>query len=153
MFTRKDCLQYRYDDGGRLDAGYKGAAGDCAVRAISIATGLPYQSVYDRINELSKNEPKSKRRQVRSNARTGVHRVTMDAFMSELGWQWVPTMKVGQGCTVRLRADELPSATIIVRLSKHYSAIVNGVVRDNHDPRRRGTRCVYGYWIQLEDTK
>ena len=38
---------YKYNDGGRADAGYKGKAGDCVVRAIAIATGLPYQEVYD----------------------------------------------------------------------------------------------------------
>lgn len=27
-----------------------------------------------------------------------------------------------------------------------YAAVVDGVVRDTHDPSRDGTRCVYGYW-------
>ena len=33
---------YVQTDGGRAAAGYKGNAGDCSVRAISIATGIHY---------------------------------------------------------------------------------------------------------------
>jgi hypothetical protein len=44
-------MRFQYDDGGRAAAGYKGKAGDCTCRAISIATGLPYQHVYDLLNE------------------------------------------------------------------------------------------------------
>ena len=35
------------NDGGRAAVGYKGQAGDCVTRAIAIATGKPYQEVYD----------------------------------------------------------------------------------------------------------
>ena len=55
-------------------------------------------------------------------------------------------MAIGQGCTVHLRADELPAGRLVVRLSRHVCAVVDGTVHDNHDPRRNGTRCVYGYW-------
>jgi hypothetical protein len=34
----------------------------------------------------------------------------------------------------------------VVALSKHYAAVVDGVVHDLYDPSRDGTRCVYGYW-------
>jgi len=29
--------------------------------------------------------------------------------MKSLGWIWTPTIQIGSGCTVHLRADELPS--------------------------------------------
>ena len=32
-------IDYRYDDGGREAAGYRGKTGDCVVRAIAICTG------------------------------------------------------------------------------------------------------------------
>jgi hypothetical protein len=44
-------MNYVYDDGGRAQAGYKGQAGDCTVRAIAIATELPYQEVYDELSQ------------------------------------------------------------------------------------------------------
>jgi len=38
-------MDFIYNDGGRVAAGYKGRAGDCVVRAIAIATQRPYQEV------------------------------------------------------------------------------------------------------------
>jgi hypothetical protein len=62
------------------------------------------------------------------------------------GFEWVPTMKVGSGCQVHLRPDELPTGTLIVKVSKHLTAVVDGVIEDTHDPSRGGNRCVYGYY-------
>ena len=39
-------IDYRYDDGGREAAGYRGKTGDCVVRAIAICTGEDYRAVY-----------------------------------------------------------------------------------------------------------
>jgi hypothetical protein len=63
-----------------------------------------------------------------------------------LGWVWTPTMQIGSGCTVHLRADELPPGRLVVSVSKHLTAVIDGVIHDTHDCSRRGTRCVYGYW-------
>lgn len=137
-----------HDDGGRAAAGYRGETGDCAARAIAIATGLPYQEAYDRINQLAQHERTGKRKRGKSNARTGVYRGTFHKLMAELGWEWTATMHIGSGTTVHLKADELPPGRIIVNLSKHYAAVIDGVVHDISDPSREGTRCVYGYWSQ-----
>jgi hypothetical protein len=80
--------------------------------------------------------------------REGVGRKVYDPYLAGLGWTWVPTMRVGQGCTVHLRADELPAGRLIVRVSRHMCAVVDGVVHDLYDPSRDGTRCVYGYWTR-----
>jgi hypothetical protein len=141
-------MQFQYNDGGRAEAGYKGQAGDCVVRAIAIATGKSYQEVYDAINLAAKDERLTKRQKKRSSSRTGVNRTMTRRYLASLGWQWVPTMRIGQGCTVHLRADELPTGTIITKLSKHVTAVIDGVVQDTYDPSRNGTRCVYGYWIK-----
>jgi hypothetical protein len=69
-----------------------------------------------------------------------------DRYLVDHGWTWTPTMKIGQGCTVHLRAEELPSGRLIVRVSRHMCAVIDGVIHDTHDPSREGTRCVYGYW-------
>ncbi len=139
-------MSFVHNDGGRSAAGFKGVTGDCATRAVAIATGRPYREVYDRINALGKLERTGKRKRSKSNARTGVYRETLDRLLAEMGWVWVPTMKVGQGCTVHLRPDELPPGRIIVRLSRHYCAVIDGVPHDIYDCSRDGTRCVYGYW-------
>ena len=58
-------------------------------------------------------------------------------------------MAIGSGCKVHLRADELPSGRLIVSVSKHLTAVIDGVIHDNHDPSRDGTRCVYGYFSKV----
>ena len=70
--------------------------------------------------------------------------------MKELGFDWVPCMSLGTGCQVHMHKDELPGGVIIVSLSRHYAAVIDGVVHDIYDPSRNGTRCVYGYW-RLKD--
>jgi hypothetical protein len=137
-----------YNDGGRAAAGFKGDTGDCVTRAIAIATQLPYQEIYDLVNEEAQRErPGSKRRKgKRSSARTGVFKDTKRRVLERLGWTWTPTMQIGQGCTVHLRADELPAGRLVVGVSRHSVAVIDGIIHDTHDPSRDGTRCVYGYW-------
>jgi hypothetical protein len=144
---------WTYDDGGRAAAGFKGDAGDCVTRAIAIAAQVPYREVYDRLWEIDRLDCEFRmiagdvRGVVKARGpRNGVRRDVYDALLTELGWAWTPTMKVGQGCTVHARADELPSGRLILRLSKHLAAMIDGVIHDTHDPSRGGTRCVYGYW-------
>ena len=137
------------NDGGRSAAGYRGIAGDCVARAIAIATGIVYGEVYDALNALAENERPRRGRRA-SNARTGVHRRTYERFLRARGWRWTPTMGIGTGCRVHLRADELPGGRLIVAVSRHLVAVIDGVVHDTHDPCRDGTRCVYGYWSAPE---
>lgn len=144
MTTWGSDMLHVYDDGGRAEAGFRGRTNDCVTRAIAIAGGLPYREVYDLINETSLRErPRTGRR---SSARTGVRKGTMRRVFEQLGWPWTPTMQIGSGCQVHLRADELPGGALVVRLSHHTTAVVNGVIHDTFDPSRDGTRCVYGYW-------
>jgi hypothetical protein len=141
-------IRWEYNDGGRAAAGFKGSAGDCAVRAVAITTGLAYKEIYDRINDLAKRERTGKRKRTVSNARTGVHRVTMHRLLDEMGAAWVPTMGIGTGCTVHVAQNELPSSgRLILNLSRHFAAVIDGVLHDTHDCSRAGTRCVYGYWM------
>jgi len=137
---------FQSDDGGRSAAGYRGKAGDCVVRAIAIATGKPYQQIYDLVNSAAMYERTGKRKRGKSNARTGVYKTSIKRVMKSLGWVWTPTMQIGSGCTVHLRADELPAGRLVVSVSKHLTAVIDGVIHDTHDCSRRGTRCVYGYW-------
>jgi hypothetical protein len=141
-------IGFQYNDGGRQAAGYKGDTGDCVTRAIAIATGVPYQTVYDAINGLSKSERTGKRKKRKSNSRTGVYKNTSRKYLESLGWRWVPTMTIGSGCKVHLKANELPKGTIIVKVTRHMVCVKDGVVLDTHDPSRDGNRCVYGYYIK-----
>lgn len=137
------------DDGRRKAAGFKGRADDCVCRAIAIASERPYNEVYRRLSNgtagqrKSKNVPKQKR-----SAAHGIYvqRKWFKDYMAELGAVWVPCMTIGSGCKVHLRADELPAGRLVLSLSKHMAAFVEGVLHDTWDCSRGGTRCVYGYW-------
>lgn len=139
-------MKFQYNDGGREEAGFKGKTGDCVCRAIAIATERPYKEVYDLINEFSKSERTGKRKKGKSSARTGVYKRTIRKIMEHYGWEWTPTMLIGQGCKVHLREDELPSGRLVVEVSRHCTAVIDGVINDTYDCSREETRCVYGYY-------
>lgn len=141
-------MLYKYDDGGRKEAGFKGQARDCVARSIAIVSGLPYREIYNSLAELNGQQRKTNGKRPVKSARHGIttQRVWFKRYMQNLGFTWYPTMKVGMGCQVHLDARELPTGLIIVSVSKHYTAVINHVIHDTHDPSREGTRCVYGYW-------
>lgn len=152
-------MKFVYDDGGRAAAGFKGITSDCVCRAIAIACELPYQEAYELVNQFGKTEKQTKKRKSRSSARTGVYKGTIREIMRHLGWEWTPTMGFGTGCRVHLRAHELPPGRLVVQVSRHLTAVVDGVIHDTYDPQRLaltcenadkgdvdGSRCVYGYW-------
>ena len=149
-------LRFQFNDGGRAEAGFKGGAGDCVVRAIAIAARLPYLQVYEdlrvanaRYAEL-RNDKLARRLNAKgSSPRNGNHRNVFHDYIVDLGFEWVPTMRVGAGCQVHLRANELPiSGTLIIKVSKHLTTMIDGVIHDTHDPSRGGQRCVYGYYLK-----
>lgn len=155
-------MRFVKDDGGRSAAGFKGSAGDCVVRAVAIASARPYGEVYNALSSGTRTERVTKRKR-QGSARNGVSttRKWFKDYMASLGFRWTPTMAIGVGCTVHLADGELPMGRLVVAVSKHYTAVINGVVRDTYDPQRhtveigqtRGEhwqreydRCVYGYW-------
>jgi hypothetical protein len=125
-----------YDDGGRSKYFRSDNVRDCAVRAIAIASGRDYKEVYDALSLMADKS-----------VRNGTPKKIDRAYIEKtLGWKWTPLMGIGTGCTHHVRADELPSGTIIVQASKHLICVKDGVVHDTCDSTRGGTRCAYGYW-------
>lgn len=144
-------VEFVYDDGGRRAAGRKGDVGDCVTRAVAIATGLPYADVYDALARGNAGQRKGKREHWSAGKRTAsfginTRRKWFKDYLTALGWKWTPTMSIGAGCTVHLRADELPPGRLVVAVSRHYCAVIDGIIHDTRDPSRGGARCVYGYW-------
>lgn len=162
-------MEFVYDDGGRKAAGFKGSTGDCVVRAIAIASGKSYQEVYDALHAQAKEIRRRRSRYFKARGaspRNGVSRVAYEPYILSLGFTWVPTMKIGQGCKVHLVKEELPSGTLIVQVSKHLTCVIDGVIHDTYNPQRGATywygegdyasgkparvspdRCVYGYYV------
>lgn len=138
-------MKYQFNDGGRAAAGYKGETRDCVTRSIAIATEQPYQQVYDDLQRLCKAQYTPKF-MGKNSPRTGIAKDIVRSYLTRMGWTWVPTMQIGSGCTVHLRADELPTGRIIVSVSRHLCAVIDGVLNDTFDCTRAGSRCVYGYY-------
>jgi hypothetical protein len=151
----RNLFSFELNDGGRDAAGFKGGAGDCVVRSIAIAAKAPYIQVYEDLREANaryaekRNDRLAKRLNEKgSSPRNGNHRNVFHDYILSHGFEWVPTMKIGAGCLVHLRPDELPSGILIVKVSKHLTAVIDGVIQDTHNPSRGGSRCVYGYYIK-----
>lgn len=127
LFTRakaaeSKALGFCFNDGGREAAGFQGSAGDCVVRSIAIALQLPYLTVYEDLRDAnatyaqSRNDKLARRLNAGgSSPRNGNHRNVFHDYILEHGFEWVPTMKIGSGCQVHLRANELPLGILIVR--------------------------------------
>lgn len=153
-------MDWVYDDGGRSAAGYRGSTGDCVVRAIAIACQIPYQDVYDEIKLRNKRFQERARayhtkftqtgRRRSSSPREGSFRKAYEPYLLDNGWHWKPTMGIGTGTRVHLRTDELPSGRLIVSVSRHLVAVIDGVIHDTQDPSRNGLRAVYGYYHKEE---
>lgn len=142
-------MKFQFNDGGRKDAGYKGTTNDCVVRAISIVTGISYQTVYDEINVMCEkfNRRKRKRLYQKASSREGVFRKIYHKYLLMHGMQWSACTTIGSGCKVHLKEDELPDGKIICRLSRHLTAVIDKTIHDLHDCSRYGTRQVYGYYF------
>jgi len=148
-------IQFIFNDGGRQEAGYKGKTGDCVTRAISIVTGISYQEVYNKLKNLNSEYAKKHRNKVAKKIslgrdgiapRKGIYKEIYHDYLLSLGMKWHPTMKIGSGCKVHLNAQELPNGKLIVSVSKHLTAVIDGVINDTYDCSREGMRCVYGYY-------
>jgi hypothetical protein len=160
-------MNWIYDDGGRAEAGFRGHTGDCVARAVAIASGRPYREVYVRLAEGNAAQRATARTPKRGRtARSGicVGRKWFKDYMRELGFRWVPTMAIGTGTRVHLADGELPDGRLVVQVSKHYTAVIDGTIHDTYDPQRRtaymkagpdgravvdhvSDRAVYGYYI------
>lgn len=141
-------MEFQYNDGGRKENGFKGTTKDCVARAITIITGLPYIRVIDDLYSYIEKERVGKRQKRKSDPYKGVYKKTYNKYLKDLGYKWIPCTFIGKGCTVHLRAEELPKGRLIARLSRHLTAVIDGVIHDTFNPDRNGTRCVYGYYIK-----
>lgn len=132
-------MKFQFDDGGRSKY-FKGQVGDCGVRALAIASGNDYKETYNLVKKIVGYSP-----------RNGIQLKDFRFLDKKLGYKWVACMKIGSGCKVHLRDGEIPmKGSIICSVSRHYVAVIDGVIHDLYDCSREGNRCVYGYWVIKE---
>lgn len=146
-------IEFVENDGGRSQY-FKGkSVRDCVARSIAIASGKDYLEVYNRLAEGNANQRQSKRSKTKTKSAINginVKRKWFKDYMQELGFEWRATMSIGSGCKVHLREGELPKGRLVVNVTRHSTAVIDGVLHDTHDCSRGGQRCVFGYWILIQ---
>lgn len=67
-------------------------------------------------------------------------------MVDELGWVWREPFQIAGRFLVRLNADDLPDGPLVVSMRGHFSAVVDGKLRDTWDCSNGGRRVLFGYW-------
>lgn len=119
-----------YHDGGRYDAGYTDSAGDCAVRAISIATGQSYTQVYQDLKSLTESYYNGQYEECCEN---GTSATISDIYLKQKGW------KVWSHYGLDWDSPGINKGTVIVHAKSinntyHLFTMVNGVIYDKFSP-------------------
>lgn len=129
-------MNYKYNDGGRKAAGYKGVAGDCGARAMAIALQLDYKAVYKELSQANEDNGRSR------SARNGIMKDTLTEVLKRHGWIWMkaPTFE-GR----KARCSDMPLGRVIAKQARHFVAVIDGVAHDNWNS---SARMVYGYWAK-----
>ena len=150
-------LSWEYNDGGRLEAGFRGNAGDCVTRSISIATGRDYLDLYKEfaVSNAAHWEGKAKRAKnpqraklyagrAKITARNGIADAVFEPVLAEAGW--VKT-KLPNGS----RLSDLPTDTmLVVHLRAHLVAINHGTIQDTFDSSYEYDRSAFAYWKKVQ---
>jgi|APSaa5957512535_1039671.scaffolds.fasta_scaffold30325_2 hypothetical protein len=145
-------MKFKYNDGGRESAGYKGHTGDCVARAIAIATQTPYQEVYDALHSMSRHwkgwSKTAKNIRENPSPRTGTHVPVAQAYLKSKGWEKVTG-------NVKLDDTKFKKGTYICSVRRHYTVVKDGVINDTHDCQmthgffaEKTTRTVFHHYVK-----
>lgn len=138
--SKHKLVKFKYDDGGRAKAGFKGTTGDCAVRALAIAMKKSYAETYEWLNQCAFADRCHHTPRCYSHAGTVLRHFYR--ALRRRGWVYneVVEGKVG--------LDDLPMGRLIVRVqlkgsrSYHCTALINGVLHDHGDWQKKGYRVL-----------
>ena len=147
-------MEFNYNRGG-YTRGSGLNRGDCVPRAITIATGLPYEIVFDELQRrqtewrIKSNSKKAyNKKPHRNKCYMGTYKEAYKPYLEELGWTWVPKMFIGQGFKTYLRKEDLPPGRLIVKVRRHLTSVIDGVLNDTWDCSEEGNKGVYGYYYK-----
>ena len=130
-------MKFQENDGGRSEAGLEPTHGACAVRAIAIATGLPYQQVWDELYAACKKDNPQ-------HQGTAVPEPPLRKYMDSMGWHW-------QELGLSLSLDQLPQeGTFVAMIPGHLATVIDGVFHDTLDKSDEGRAKMYGYFFKAE---
>lgn len=132
-------MEYVYNDGGRVEAGFRSGT-DCGIRAVAIACVVPYKEAQKILRFAAK-----KGKQGNGSISNGIYKEDMTSALKSIGWVWQSAPKFDGR---KARYYDMPKGRVIVRMAKHFAAVIDGVLQDTWDSSEK---MVYGYW--KEETK
>lgn len=126
--------EFIIDDGGRAASGRHGDSGDCVVRAIALAGRMDYDFVYKALADASAaiTNPLRNSKPGRRTARDGNAPSIVGPVLQSWGWT---DHSVPRGAHVGVLGELPDVSAMVVGVSGHWLAIVEGVVRDTWDSR------------------
>ena len=132
---RKDNEHFRYTNANPKNSK---SSGDCVVRAISLATGLPWDKVYTELCNIGfklKSMPNDDK--------------TYEKYLESMGWE--KQRQPRKHDNTKYLAKELAEMssqgngiTAIIRVANHLSVVSNGFILDTWDC---GYKTVGNFWI------
>lgn len=112
------------------DRAAMGERNDCAVKAITLTTGLPYRQVHEALRLAGRRN------------RCGTYIYQSDRAIEALGFEMRAVRF--HPCTTRTVAHQLPkTGRFMVRVSRHALAVVDGKVCDWTDGRLKRVKEIY----------
>lgn len=113
--------------------------GDCVYRAISYATGIPYNDIVLEIayRQIETGYCKDDKR-------------TFEAILKKYGWEKMPQPRHDDGTkyTVKEFVDKYKKGTYIINMAQHLSVVENGKNVDIWDCVKHGG-CVGNYYVKV----
>ena len=147
-------VRYKYNDGGRAAAGFKGHTGDCVTRAICIATGSSYRETYTDLqiahrqflHTLTPARRRSHGKTI-SNAEMdqgksrGINMTVYEPVLRKLNWACKYVGRITPTQAVKQFGENL-----ILKTPHHLVAILDGVLLDTWNSSH--SRSVERVWVQ-----
>lgn len=123
-------------DGGRKESKRSKQRNDCTVRALAIATGIPYDEAYDLLAAAGR----------KSGSGFNIKKWAPTASVNNFGFKWIafPAVSGQRRMNPMTFCKQYSTRTYIARVAKHVFAVIDGVIYDTHEPR--ADCCIYGVW-------
>ena len=128
-------MKYQFNDGGRAKSKRPRQKNDCVVRAISLALDQGYDFIYESLSSSGRRCSRSTPKKVWQPFLDLNKDMVKFSFPAKAG---VPRVNLHDFC------ESFPDGRFVVQMAKHLTAVVDGVVQDDFEPRFN--MCVYAAW-------
>jgi hypothetical protein len=132
-----------FSDGGRSKSSRPKQTNDCTVRAIALATGIDYDSIYNTLAEAGRKC--SGRFDLKTYLKENPV-LTLDGIepIFKFTWQSFPAVAGQRRMNPVTFSKQFNNGIFIVKVAKHVLTCIDGTFYDTSPERE--DRCIYGAW-------